>query len=289
MTILSAGSVRRERPATVDEMAVGHVLPVGVVVVGFAGQHDAVGVGAAPTGCRPTWWRSSREPLAARMFSRALGSAAATSTMVSPSASRPRSKISAASSALSTVDSAADDERQHRAVDQPVVRQQPLPVGERAPTPTVRSACRRWPSAPPPPRSRCAARAPPRRTTRHPTAGRRCANVVRTSPVEEPDAPAVGVHQAVLLPARRIRLHQKAVRRIEHQRRERARLTEPAQMTAHQARPRPAARREKICRRIGWSQLRKLGRRMLARHRPRPAAQHLVVAPDSKNGCEYCS
>src|SRR4030095_16486673 len=43
------------------------------------------------------------------MFSRALGSAAATSTRVSASASRPRSKISAASSALSTVDSALDD------------------------------------------------------------------------------------------------------------------------------------------------------------------------------------
>ena len=48
------------------------------------------------------------------MFSRALGSAAATSTMVSPSASRPRSKISAASSALSLVDSAAARRRAAR-------------------------------------------------------------------------------------------------------------------------------------------------------------------------------
>src|SRR5581483_10020404 len=52
---------------------------------------------------------SSREPLAARMFNRAFGSASATATIVLPKASRPRSKINAASSALSTTDSARDD------------------------------------------------------------------------------------------------------------------------------------------------------------------------------------
>src|SRR6202165_477639 len=43
------------------------------------------------------------------MFSRALGSAAATPVTVWPSVARPRRKISAASRALSTVDSAVGD------------------------------------------------------------------------------------------------------------------------------------------------------------------------------------
>ena len=43
--------------------------------------------------------------------------------------------------------------------------------------PTVRSACRRWPNAPPRQRNRCSTRAPPRRMTRHPTAVWRCATV----------------------------------------------------------------------------------------------------------------
>ena len=36
--------------------------------------------------------------------------------------------------------------------------------------------------------------------------------------IEKPDAPTVGVHQAVLLPARSIGLHPKTVRWVEHQR-----------------------------------------------------------------------
>src|SRR6202012_496067 len=50
---------------------------------------------------------SSREPLLAKMFSRALGSSPPTSAIVCPSASNPRANISAARIALSQVDSAA--------------------------------------------------------------------------------------------------------------------------------------------------------------------------------------
>src|SRR5206468_789224 len=83
----------------------------------------------------------------------------------------------------------------------------------------------------------------------------------RDTVVEEADAPAVGVHQAVFLTSWRIRLNQQAARWLEHQRRDGSRFSEPAEMSAHQT---SQARRtpEKICRRIGWSQLRKLGRRM---------------------------
>lgn len=90
-----------------DEVAVGHVFPVGVVVIGFAGQHHAVR--AAQDGQRvPQAVASMQEPLAANTFNRARGSAAAISTTVSPSASRPRSKMTAASIALSQTDSACD-------------------------------------------------------------------------------------------------------------------------------------------------------------------------------------
>ena len=56
---------------------------------------------------------------------------------------------------------------------------------------------------------------------------------------------------------------------------------EPAEVPAHQA-SQASRTPEKICRRIGWSQLRKLGRRMLGGHRPRPAAQHPVVAVEER-------
>ena len=81
--------------------------------------------------------------------------------------------------------------------------------------------------------------------------------------VEEADAPSVGVHQAVLLPSRRIRLHPKAVRRLEHQRRDRDLRCRASRGACTSDVPGAAAHPEKICRRIGWSQLRKLGRTML--------------------------
>ena len=109
MTILSAGISSTRRSVDVDQVTVGDLLPV-------RGRRRTVRWpaprrrdGATPTSVSPHVVASSREPLAARMFSRALGSAVPTSTMVSPSRSRPRSKISAASRALSTVDSAAGD------------------------------------------------------------------------------------------------------------------------------------------------------------------------------------
>ena len=50
-------------------------------------------------------------------------------------------------------------------------------------------------------------------------------------------------------------------RRLEHQRRDRSGLAEPTEVPAHHA-SQASRTPEKICRRIGWSQLRKLGRRI---------------------------
>ena len=52
--------------------------------------------------------------------------------------------------------------------------------------------------------------------------------------VEKPDAPTVGVHQAVFLPTRSIRLHPQPIRRVQHQRGDRDVSPEPAEVTAHQ-------------------------------------------------------
>ena len=84
------------------------------------------------------------------------------------SASRPRSKISAASSALSTVDSALGDKRKYGTVDDAVVGKQPVAIAERGRRGGIdRHADRRQRTAATP-RNHCAGRVPPRRTRRHP-------------------------------------------------------------------------------------------------------------------------
>ncbi len=165
--------------AHLDQVAVGNVLPIGMVVVRFAGQHHAVVAAQHRQRVPPCGGQQSRSVGRQYVQPRIRDQRRRPRRCVSPRASRPRSKISAASSALSTVDSAAADGGSTAAVDHPVVRQQPAAVAERRRRADARSAYRPSPSAPRPPRSRCAAPAPPRRTTRRPTAVMRCASAGR--------------------------------------------------------------------------------------------------------------
>lgn len=204
-----------------DEVAVRHVLPVGVVVVGFAGQDHTVR--AAQDGQRvpPHAVASMREPLAANMFSRARGSAAAISAMVSPSASRPRSKMTAASIALSQTDSACD-------VAGSTARST-IPLCDNNHCPSVNGAVALTSIGMPTVAERTAATTQwlrrcrrdgleghitPQRQLAAPAPGR---GAIRRS-IEKADAPTVRVQQTMLLAARRVGLHPQPERRVEHQR-----------------------------------------------------------------------
>ena len=95
---------------------------------GLAGEHHAV-AGAVPRGCPPGGGQQSGTVGRQNVQPRADGGADLTT--VSPSASRPRSKISAASSAPSTVDSALGDNGSTAMVDDAVVGKQPVAIAER--------------------------------------------------------------------------------------------------------------------------------------------------------------
>ena len=76
----------------------------------------------------------------------------------------------------------------------------------------------------------------------------------------EPDAPAVGVHPAVALPARGVGLHEQAVRGLAGAA-HRASAARPSQARWRHTQASQASRTPvKICRLIGWSQLRNEGR-----------------------------
>lgn len=195
-------------------MTVGHVLPAGVVIVGLAGKHDTV-IPAQDRQGIPHVVAINRDPLPAKMFSRALGSASPTSTTVSPSASSPRSKMSAANTALSTTDSARDD---GGSTDRST-----MPLCESNQRPSVNGATADGSTGMPTDADRTAA-------TTHPLLSAGATEAKDASPhigaalrqrrgvdpvpppsrcapapgIEETDSPPVGVHQPVLLPTGRI-------------------------------------------------------------------------------------
>ena len=188
---------RRQRDAVCgdfDEVAVRDVLPVRSRRRRARWPAPRRRRGAGSTRCRPRWWPAVENRWRPRYSSRASGSAAPTSRRCRPARPGPRSKMVAASIALSTGGFGSRVSRQHGAVDDTVVRQQPPAVGERRGRAGSRSACRRSPSAPRPPRSGCAAPALPRRTTRRPTAAtalrhrRGTCPPCRKSPTPQPSA-----------------------------------------------------------------------------------------------------
>ena len=238
---------------------------------------------SAPTGCRP---RSSRAAGRRRWPAGSAGRpgpAAATSRDGRrPALAGPRANTSAARRALSTVDSAS------RAGGRTARSTRPL--CESSHRPSVNGATALSSSGMPTVADRTAASTQPDAATgateaneASPQSGRadrQRAGSGRPGHVEA-DAPAVGVERAVPLPARRVGLHQQRRRRFEHECGERARPAQPGEVAAHQASQ--ASRMPlKICRRTGWSQLRKLGPQDRRGHRPRAAAQHPVVAVEER-------
>ena len=155
------------------------------------------------------WWRAVRDPLPARMFSRALGSAAR----------------DLGDGVAQRVETAVEDQRgQQRAVvgrfgrraTRGSTARSTRPLCDSSHVPSVNGADADASMGIPTVAERTAATTQPLRS-----AGATDANDASphsgaalrqrgasSSVVEEADAPAVGVHQAVLLPARRIRLHQ---------------------------------------------------------------------------------
>ena len=209
------------------------------------------------------WWRAVRDPLAARMFSRAFGSAAATSTIVSPSASSPRSKINAARRALSMVDSAADEAGS--------TARSTTPLCDSSHCPSVNGADADASMGMPTLADRTAATTHPLRRTgatdandASPHSGaalrhRRATPSSSKNPTPQPSAfirPCFcrrGEYDCTRRPYGGSSISDATD----------TRLTEPAEVPTHQASQ--ASRRPlKICLRIGWSQFRKLGRRMSA-------------------------
>ena len=248
-----------------------------MVVVGFTGQHHTVGVGAARTGCRPTWWPAGgnrwRPGCSAGHSGRRHRPRSRRFTQVVQTPVEDRARRAARCRRSTPRGGAAGSTV---AVDDAVVRQQPLPVGERRagadsmgiPTVADRTAATTHPldsagatdANDASPHSGAALRqrrgAPARRRSRRPSrrrsSGRASAGAVnRTAPEARSADRAPATH--------------------------RDRRAQPTQMPAHQT-SQASRTPEKICRRIGWSQLRKLGRRMLGADRPGPAAQHPVVA-----------
>ncbi len=204
-----------------DEMAVGNVLPVGIVVVWFTGQRHAVvstqhRQGVAPRGgaqlrsvgrqdvqsCIGVGGGRPRRPCR-----RARRAHARRSALPAPRCRRwtPRADDGGSTARSTTplwdsshcpsvngadadwLDRHADAGRTHRR-DNAIAAQRGRHRGERRVAP-------QWCGATPP---------------------------AHHAFVEKPDTPAVGVHQTVLLPARGIRLHQQTRRRFENQRRDRS-------------------------------------------------------------------
>ena len=217
-TILSARSSSTREPSTVDEVAVGNVLPVRVVVVGFAGQHHAVVPAQHEQGVAPCGGQQSRS-VGGQDVQPGIGVGRRRPRRSCRPARRDRGRRSARPAArCRTVDSAAADAGS--------TARSTSPLCDSSHRPSVNGADADASIGMPTVAERTAATTQPLRS-----AGATDANDASphsgaalrqrrgaSSVVEEPDAPAVGVHQPVLLPARRIRLHQKAVRRIEHQR-----------------------------------------------------------------------
>ena len=230
---------------------------------------------AGSTGCLPTWWRAVENRWQPEMFSRAFGSAAPTSATVSPSASSPRSKISAARIALSTTDSAAAESGS--------TDRSTLPLWDSSHWPSVKGAEADASMGMPTEADRTAATTHPllmagateaKEASPHSGAALRQRRGVGPVPPSEslrscppgsknPTPQPSAFTTPVLLTAGRIRLHEKAIGHVEHQRCHRDGCAQPTEVPTHHA---SQANRtpEKICLRIGWSQLRKLGRMMLA-------------------------
>ena len=277
MTILSGGSARRACPR--PRRGGGRGSPA------RRGRRRRVRwpaprrrLGAAPTACRPRWWRAGENRWPPRCSAARSGRAAATSTMVSPSASSPRSKISAASSALSTVDSAGF-------ADSGSTARSTRPLCDSSHCPSVNGADADGSIGMPTLADRTAATTHPLRSAgateandASPHSGAALRHRRATPPaVEEADAPTVGVHQAVLLASRRIRLHQQPVRRVEHQRRHRTGSpSQPGGGTSADVPGQPDTGEDLPADRV--VPVAEAGPQDARRDRPRSAAQHLVVA-----------
>ena len=239
--------------------------PVRVVVVGFAGQHDAVVAGAAPTTCPPRWWPAAGTRWRPGCSAGRSGSPAADlddgvaqarpgrGRRSAPPAGRCRWSIRRARVAGSTARSttplcdssqrAVGERRRRRRLDRhadggrahrghhAVAAQRRRHRGERRVTP---QRC-------------CAAPAPrlaPSSDRRSPRPSRRRSSGRASAGAAHRTAPAARTGGSSTSEATDTRRH-------------------PASPGADTSATSQARRTpEKICRRIGWSQLRKLGRRM---------------------------